>query len=127
MMLDVGDVERIEQPSAEQVRHFLRFMPPKSPFVILSASDDSFIQARPHGESYRVEYHQNGRRQFVQMPFEQAVRLFEAFRTGDDSFHHAVAWSRLSVLNDPYHPAVLVVLALLLIAFAVFSIWRALK
>ena len=41
MTLNVGDVERIDEPSAEQVRHFLRFMPPHSPFITFRGQDSS--------------------------------------------------------------------------------------
>ena len=127
MRLDVGNVECIDAPSAEQVRHFLRFMPPDAAFVVLSAADDSFIQARPDGEGYRVEYRLRRRQHFARVSFEQAVGLFEAFRTGDESFRQAVPWRRLTVMNDPYHPAVLVALVLMLLVAATLGAWSALR
>jgi hypothetical protein len=51
MILDVGNVERIENPSAEQVRLCLRLMPPEAPFVILSVPDEhpAMTRARDAG------------------------------------------------------------------------------
>jgi hypothetical protein len=125
--LDVGNVERIDAPSAEHVRHFLRFMPPDAPYVILAAADDSCIQATPDGEGYRVEYRDGKRQYFALVSYEQAARLFEAYRTGEQSIRQAVPWRRLSVMNDPYHPARLVVLALMLITLAALGVWFALR
>ena len=123
MTLEIGNVERIENPSPDQVRHFLRFMPASAPYVILSSGDDSFIQAAPDGDDYRVEYRLDGRQYFARVPFEQAAELFEAFRAGDDTYRHAAPWRPLTVMNNPRHPAVLVGLVLIIVLVAVLQIY----
>jgi hypothetical protein len=127
MILDVGNVERIENPSAEQVEHYLGFMPPQSPFVILDASDDRFIQAAPGDEGYRVEYREEGRMYFVDVPFEQAVKLFEAYRSGDESFKDAVPWRPLRLRNVWVSNAMVIVLIALLLCVLALGVWSELR
>jgi len=125
MILDARNVERIENPTAEQVEHYLRFMPPQAPFVILSASEGRFIQAAFVDDAYRVQYREGGRQSFAKVPIDDAVKLFEAYRIGDASFKDAVSWRRLTVLNDPHHPAAMIVLVALMLCGIVFAVWSA--
>jgi hypothetical protein len=133
MILDVGNVEQFENPSAEQVKHYLHFMPPESPFVVLSASDDRsaagvrFIQAVPCDRGYHVEYREEGRMYFVEAPLEQAARLFESFRVGDESFKTAVAWRRLRLIGDRVRSVLLVGLLALLLCALGLAVWSAIR
>jgi hypothetical protein len=126
MRFDVGNVQLIVDPSAEQVRHFLRFMPPEAPFVVLSADDGSFMQAVFAGEHYRVEYRTDKRLHVAHLPFQEAAEALEAFRRGDESYRESVAWRRVSLLNDLSRRASLIVLAgfVLLVVVALF-VWGA--
>jgi hypothetical protein len=126
MILDVGNVARIENPSAEQVERYLRLISPQSPFVILSASEERFIQAILCDDGYRVEYREEDRQYFADVPFEQAARLFEAYRVGDTAFKDAAEWRRLTMLNGSHHPAVLIVLIALIICGIAFCVWTSL-
>ena len=52
------------------------------PFIILDATDDSFMQAAIYAETaycYRVEYREGDRMHYAEVPLEQAARLMEAF------------------------------------------------
>lgn len=112
MFLCVGNSERIDNPSEEQVRHFLRYMQPDAPFVILNADDDHFMQATPAGDVYRVEVRKGKRQFFAHLPFDKAALLFESFRTDNIAYEQAASWHRLGMLNDPYNVNVWIMLAL---------------
>jgi hypothetical protein len=83
LILEIGAVEKIIDPSAEQISHYLRFMPPTSPFLILSREFNTFMQATPAGDRYRLEYRQDGRQRFVIVPVNEADRLLQLYRADD--------------------------------------------
>ena len=83
------------------------------------------MQAAFVDDAYRVEYREGGRQYFAKVSYEQATRLFEAYRIGDASFKDAVPWRRLTVLNDPHHPAAMIVLIALMLCGIVFAVWSA--
>lgn len=122
MYLDVGDIDRIDAPTAAHVRQFLRVMPPQSPFVILSIDDDHFIQATFARDAYRVEYREMGRQWFTLVGYDAAVDLFERYRRGDGSFRTVARWRRLRTLGAG---APLLLAVLLLIAMAGVGWWLA--
>ena len=123
MLLEVGNAKRISDPTPEQIDHYLRFMPPQSPFLILSAATDRFMQATPAGDLYRVELRQGKRQYYAHVSLEAAARLFQTFGRGDQAAAPGVAWRRLRVFNDPYNPAVLAAWVALLIGLAVIGVW----
>jgi hypothetical protein len=124
MYLNVGHVERIEDPSADQVAHSLRFLPPAAPFLILSASDHVFIQAMPQGGAYRVEYRAGDHKGFVNVSLEKASELFLGFRGVPESVEAATKWRRISVFNDPTFPNALWPLAVVMIAVIAVVAWE---
>ena len=123
MKLEVGDKTCIDSPSVEQVRHYLHFMPPQAPFVILSGESGAFMQAAPEGEQYRVEYKDNEHQYAAFVTVEQAEKLFEAFLAGDVSYRQAIQWRRLTAWNDPLNVNAYVWLILLAVVFAVGLGW----
>ena len=124
MYLDVGDIDRIDAPTAAHVRQFLRVMPPQSPFVILSIDDDRFMQATVVGDAYRVEYRELGRQWFTLVDFDAAVDLFERYRRGDASFRTVARWRRLRRFNVvPW----LVVTIVVVVAIVGVRAWLALR
>ena len=128
MTLDVGDIDRIDDPTAEQVRQFLRVLPARSPFLILTAADGFFIQAtHADGDAYRVEYRELDRQWHGRVDFDAAVDVFERFRRGDDSFRRVVRWRRLRVWNDPHSPLVVAILAVPMLALAGWGVWEMLR
>ena len=83
MILDVANTKQIENPSAEQVEHYLQRLSSESPFLILDASADCFMQVTLSGiavAAYRVEYREGDRMHYATVTREQAARLIEAFR-----------------------------------------------
>jgi hypothetical protein len=125
--LEIGNVERIDDPSAQQVDHYLRFMPPHAPFIILTAGENFFMQAAAAENGYRVEYRE-GKRQFsAKVSLEQASALLDAFRQGDDQFRKLTAWHRLGVLNDPHSSVPVVIVLLLLILLVGLQVWNLLR
>jgi hypothetical protein len=58
MFLHIGNGERIDNPTPEQIGHHLRNLPGNAPFLILNADDEHFIQATPAGDLFRVEWRQ---------------------------------------------------------------------
>ncbi len=127
MNLEVGNVERIEDPSGEQVDHYLRFMPPHAPFIILTAGENFFMQAIVAEDGYRVEYREGKCQFYANVSLEQASALLEAFRQGDDQFRKMAAWHRLGVLNDPYSLVPVVIVVLLLVRVTGIQVWKFLQ
>ena len=124
LILEIGAVEKITDPSAEQISHYLRLMPPTSPFLILSREFNTFMQAAPAGDRYRLEDRQDGRQRFVIVPVNEADRLLQLYRADDPSFAQSAAWRKLSVWNDPYSSASLILLSLGAIILAGWGIWQ---
>jgi len=123
MLLCVGNSEQIDNPSEEQVRHFLRYMQPGAPFVILNVDDDHFMQATPDGDVYRVEVRKGKRLFFTHVPVDKAAQLFESFRTDSTAYEQAASWHRLSVLNDRYRVGASILLALVFATVGVMAVW----
>ena len=126
--LHAGNVERISGPSAEQVRHYLRFMPPTSPFIILARDEGTFMQATPIGGRYRVEYREQGVHRYLLTSPDEAGKLLESYRVDDASFVHRVAWRRIGFFSDPHsfmRPAIL--FCLMGVAAAAWGIWSMLR
>jgi hypothetical protein len=115
MTLDVGNTQIIKDPSAEQIGHYLAFMPPQARFVILSASDDFYIQACPESDRYRVEYREQSRQYFTLASLEEASHLFHQFRSGDGTFRAACRWRRLRWWNDQPRLSALTLLSLFIL------------
>ncbi len=97
MQLNLGNIERIETPSEDDIRHYLKFMPVESPFVILSNDRDEFIQAIYNGEEFHVEYSlDNGVNQFYALvDYETTCNLFLDFSLGQCDYQIAVNWNIL--------------------------------
>lgn len=126
--LQVGNVERISGPSAEQVRHYLRFMPPTAPFIILARDEDTFMQATPIGVRYRVEYREQGIQRYLLTSPDEAEKLLESYRVEDASFVHRVAWRRLGFFSDPYSFMWrAIIFCLISVAAAAWGIWSLLR
>ena len=118
-------MERIGSPSAEQIAYCTRHVPPHSPFVILSTADDRrFMQATPAGNGYRVEFREGARRRYAVLAPDPAVALLQAFGRDDGTTVAAAPWHRLTVFNDPYSSAPLLVLLLLAVAACVADALR---
>ena len=125
MFLDIGNGERIDNPTPEQIGHYLRNLPGNAPFLILNADDEHFIQATPAGDLFRVEWRQEAQQWFMVVPLDGAVQSFLAFRSWDEQALKAFAWKRLGLLNDPYRRMVLALL--IFVAVALVCLWAALR
>jgi hypothetical protein len=129
MKLDLGGRDAIEQPTVDDIRHYLKFMPIESPFIVLS-DGDRFIQSVYENRGYRVEYRDDDGRQFyATTEYEPAVTLFVSFLTGDDDYLSAVAWKRLrlSAWTTPNHPYAVGLLCILLVLAVVIAVWHSLN
>ena len=124
MILDIGNLERIENPTAEQIIHYLRHLASDS-FLILDADAQLFIQATlARGGRYRVEWRQEDVQRFAIVPLEQAEALLLAFARWDEAGLEAVKWRRLGLLNDPYRRSILLgSLFLLAVLFLQMARW----
>lgn len=124
MELDLGGIEKIAAPSAEDLKHYLRYMPVESPWIVLADSDESFIQAiYDHGsDRYRVEYKRSGKQFFVLEEYEKAVLLFTCFLEDECQVEHQAEWKKLTVFNAPSHPIAVGLACILLISFIVLAI-----
>ena len=71
MFLNVGDRERIDDPTPEQIAHHLRNLPADAPFLILNADDEQFIQTTPAGDVFRVEWRQEATQRFMLVPLDR--------------------------------------------------------
>jgi hypothetical protein len=107
MILNVGNVVRIDNPTPDQVREHLRKLPLAAPFLILSdgADDgDRFIQTRPYSGGYRVEWRDGGSRRNTLVTFERAEELLCAYARRDESAVRSGAdWHAMTWFNDPYY------------------------
>jgi hypothetical protein len=120
MTLEIGDAEKIQNPTGEQIRHYLKFMPPAAPFVILSADESRFMQAVAIADEYRVEYRDEQGQWWAQVPYEQAAALFEQYGAGDNGFRSAVAWRRMNAVELGSNKVVIAMLALIILAIAAY-------
>jgi hypothetical protein len=84
MFLDVGNLQRIDDPTPEQVAHHLRNLPPDAPFLILNADDEQFIQATPAGAAWRVEWRQGTMQRFVLVSLDRTEEALRAFLRWDE-------------------------------------------
>jgi hypothetical protein len=121
MTLEIGDAEKIQNPTAEQIRHSLRSVPPAAPFIILFADDIHFMQAAPEGDEYRVEYRDDQGQWYVEVPYETAAALLEQYRAGDAGFRTAAAWQRMSAVEVGSSKLVVAMLVLIMIAAAAYA------
>ncbi len=96
MKLDLGGQETLESPTAEEVRHYLKYMPAASPFVCLSNST-GFMQAIFAGLQYQVECRlDDGQWQYYCLvDYETACELFLDFHAGKTNYQTSVEWKRL--------------------------------
>ena len=128
MELDLGGDETVENPSVEDVRHYLKFMPVESPFVILS-DGDAFIQTIHKSTGYRVEYKDGNDVQFYcNADYEFACDLFASFLAGRDDYKTATEWKLLkspSIWTTPNHPVVIIILCVLLLGWIALAVWQA--
>ena len=129
MELSLGGIETIVDPSLADVRHYLKFMPVESPFVILS-DGDRFMQSIYDGTQYRVEYrHGNEEKQYYCLTdYEKTCELFAEFLSGSDDYETAVDWNRVrpkTIWNTQNHPAVLIILCVLVVIGTGAAIWNA--
>lgn len=131
MTLDVGDIDRLDAPTAEQVRQFLRVPPPRAPYLVLTADGGLTMQATlaPPGEHYRVEYRDvDGRRwHAATLDFDAAFDVLERFRRGDASFRRVIAWRRHHAWEDAHSPAVLALVGVPVLALAAWGVWEMLR
>lgn len=128
MTLDVGDIDRIDAPTAEQVRQFLRVLPARSPFLILTAADGFFMRAtHADGDDYRVEYREFDADWHATLDYDAAVDALERFRRGDASFRRLIPWRRVRVWNDPHSPLLVAILAVPMLALAGWGVWEMLR
>jgi hypothetical protein len=125
MYFDIGNRQRIDDPTPEQIRHYLRNLPADAPFIILNADEEHFIQAIPAGALFRVEWRQEAQHRFMLVPLDRAEESFMAFRRWDEAGLKAFAWQRLGLFNDPYRRVVIV--ACVFLAVALICLWSALR
>ena len=125
MFLDVGNLERIDDPTDDQIADGLRNLPIAAPFAILNADEELYIETTPDGGGYRVELRQGSATRFAFLTFGKVESVFKAFRRWDESAIEAVQWDRLSAWNDPYKRLLFVAVAMIVIA--AFSIWSSLR
>ncbi len=122
MKLSLGELETISDPTPEQVSHYLQFMPAESPFIILESQENHFIQAIVEDGSYRVEYKDGRSQWFVKADYAKARELFWCFMDQACDISRADEWKKLTALNTPGHPAVVILLIILTIAGIVLGI-----
>lgn len=122
MRLDLGGIEAIDDPTPDQVAHYLQFMPAESPFIVLERREGDFIQALIEEGKYRVEYKENKSQWFVIVGYEKARDLFWCYMDESCELAEATAWTRLTALNTPWHPAAVIGLILLIVCFTIFAV-----
>lgn len=133
MELNLGGDETVENPSVEEVRHYLKYMSVESPFVILS-DGDAFIQALHELDEYRVEYkigeckNGNDDQFYCQADYELSCDLFASFLAGRDDYKTATEWKLLklpSISTTPNPQVVLIILCILGAGFIAIKVWEA--
>ena len=116
MFLEIGNGQRIDDPTPEQIGHHLRNLPADAPFLILNADEEQYVQATPGGEGFRVEWRQEGQHRFTFVSVDRAAEVFLAFRRWDEPALKALPWRRLTLWNDPYRRVVVVAVVVLVVA-----------
>lgn len=123
MFLDVGNTERIDDPTDDQIADRLRNLPVAAPFAILNADDELYMQTTPEGGGYRVELRQGSATRFAVLTLGQVEALFRAFRRWDAATIEAVQWNRLSAWNDRYRRLIFVAIGAIVVAAALVWSW----
>ena len=123
MYLEIGNGQRIDDPTPEQISNHLRMLPHDAPILILNADEEHFIQATPAGGRLRVEWRQEHEQRFMQVSIEEAEAAFHAFQRWDERALAAFPWQRLTIWIDPYRRPIffliLMVVGLLVLWFTV--------
>lgn len=124
MELDLGAVDRIVNPTSEDVAHYLRFMPVQSPFVVLSRDDATFIQAvfEARASRYRVEYKCDGVTGFILADYRTAIDLFLCYMDEQCELAEQAKWKRLTVWNTPGHPLAIGIACTLLFVLIILGL-----
>ncbi len=124
MKLDLGGQETLESPTAEDIRHYLKYTPAASPFVVLS-STTGFMQAIYAERNYQVEYRlDDGQRQYYCLAdYETACELFLDFHAEKTNYQTSVEWKRLWRWDKPIHPLVLAILCVIGVLVISGFIW----
>lgn len=125
MFLDVGNQQRFDNPTPEQVCHALRNLPMDAPFLILDADDEQFVQAAPEGGGWRIEWRQEGEQRFMIASLQRVEEVFAAFLRWDEPALTLLPWKRLTLWNDPCRRPLFFAVGLLVIALA--ALWSALR
>jgi hypothetical protein len=124
MFLDIGNIERIDDPTPEQISARLRDLSNGGQFLILDADAEHFIQASQVRDAIRVEWLQEGEQRFMVVSLSLAIEAFDAFRRWDEAALQSFTWRRVTPWNDPYLSAeYLGYLALALIAITLLTLW----
>lgn len=128
MELDLGGQETINSPSPDDIRHYLKYMPAESPFIILSDST-SFMQSLYTGTQYQVEYSlDNGQNHYYCLvDYETGCDLFLDFLAGRSDYQTSVEWKRLSARNHLSRSITLVIVCVIAILVFCVLLWRALS
>jgi hypothetical protein len=132
MVLEVGNVVRVENPSPEQVRQQLRTLPLEAPLLTLAEDDKAkrFIQTRPYSGGYRVEWRDGSSRRHALVTFDRVEDLLCAYLRRDESaVRKGANWRGVHWFNDPFPWLILAAVvsaAILVIVFTgeFFSIMR---
>lgn len=122
MELDLLGQKKLESPTAEDVRHSLKY----APFVVLS-NTTGLIQAMYTGAEYQVEYSlDDGQRQYYCLvDYETACDLFLDFRDEKTNYRTSVEWKRLRRWDMPIHPLVLAILCIVGVLVLSGVVWLA--
>jgi len=124
MFLDIGNQQRISDPTMEQVGLSFSNLPADAPFVILDADTEHFIQAMPAGTAWRVEWRQEAEQRFMIVNLDDAEEAFAAFYRWDEAALTSFPWKRLTLWNDPHRQRMFSAITLVIVGL--LSLWRAL-
>jgi hypothetical protein len=132
MILDIGNVLRVEDPRPDEVRDHLHNLPLEAPFLILSDGQDDqrFIQTRPYSGGYRVEWRDGAERWHALVTLGGAEDLLCAYlRRDKGALHGGAEWRALRWYNDPYYGLIVaaVISAAILTIILAAEVWHMIR
>ena len=100
MKLSLSGVKEIANPTLDQIENAICVL--HSLFVILSRREDEFMQVRPTGCGWLLEFQDGSVDEHYQctnkeLPLKEVTAALHAYRAGDDSWRESLEWKRIKV------------------------------
>ena len=117
MYLDIGNIDRIDDPSPEQIGYYLRHLPRQSPFLILNADEELYLKR--HQSEANTEWRSAGKTAAVRPALTRPRgRIVSSFPSLGRACNSGSGVASFAVWTDPFSNAALCVVLCLAVVLA---------